>query len=278
LGGGILLAPEFATDYSCLDLGEVPSIPPKWGGLTTRLGDTERLLLGGSANTEAGTLYDIGLLRDANCHVAAFSAAPPTLFSEAAYNDGGVVYGPDDVLFLARWPVNGLGQQKLGSTATDKIIDTAALGVAQSLAALAFVPEGFGGAGALKLVSWGGGEFYTAAYAPDGSGTFDVTSATFETTLPGGPEGFVYIEAGNPGFPVNGMLVSEWTANEISAYDVDANGNPILATRRSFITGLQGPEGAHLDPVSGDFLFSTFATVNRVIAIRGFAPPPPVPE
>ena len=275
---GIIIAPEFASDYECVDLGEVLSLPPKWGGLTTKAGDTSRLLIGGSANTDAGALYEIGIHRDADCHVEAFSAAPPTLFSEAAYNDGGVVYGPGGVLFLARWPVNEIGFLKPGSTATDKVIDTDPLGVAYSLAALNFVPTGFGNEGGLKFVAWPGGEFYSVAFAEDGMGTFDIDSVTYTRTLVGGPEGFVYIEAGNAQFPANSMLVSEWSANNISAYTVDENGDPDVNSRRDFITGLQGAEGAFLDPVSGDFLFSTFATVNRVIAIRGFKPPPPVPQ
>jgi hypothetical protein len=42
-----------------------------------------------------------------------------------------------------------------------------------------------------------------------------------------------------------------------------------------FISGLDGAEGALLDPVTGDFLFSTFGGGSRVIAVRGFAAPPP---
>lgn len=275
---GIVIDPAYAADYTCLDLGEHPSIPPKWGGLTTKLGDTSTLLLGGAANTDLGQLFEVELVRDAECHIVGFGTAPPVVLGEAAYNDGGVVYGPMDVLFLARWPVNQLGMQKPGSVATDKIVDTQALGVAYSLAALAFVPTGFGGAGKLKLVGWPGGEWYTATYAPDATGTFDISAVTQQTTIVGGPEGFVYIASGNAQFPNDGMLVSEWTANTIAAYEVDGDGNPVPASRKTFVTGLTGAEGAFLDPVSGDFLFSTFAAVNRVIAIRGFAPPAPLPN
>jgi hypothetical protein len=59
---------------------------------------------------------------------------------------------------------------------------------------------------------------------------------------------------------------------------VNADGDPIISTRRQFITGLDGAEGALLDPVTGDFLFSTFGGGSRVIVVRGFrAPPPPLP-
>ena len=39
------------------------------------------------------------------------------------------------------------------------------------------------------------------------------------------------------------------------------------------ITGLDGAEGALLDPVTGDFLFSTFGGGSRVVAVRGFRAP-----
>ena len=44
------------------------------------------------------------------------------------------------------------------------------------------------------------------------------------------------------------------------------------ASRSDFITGLSGAEGAAIDPVTGDFLFSTYGGGNRVIAVRGFRP------
>jgi hypothetical protein len=74
------------------------------------------------------------------------------------------------------------------------------------------------------------------------------------------------------------MLVSEYSAGGVAAYAVDGNGNPIAATRRSFITGLSGADGAFIDPVTGDFLFSTFGGGDRVVVVRGFAGsvPPPV--
>ena len=44
------------------------------------------------------------------------------------------------------------------------------------------------------------------------------------------------------------------------------------ATRRDFITVLEGAEGAAIDPLTGDFLFSTFGGGHRIIVVRGFAP------
>jgi hypothetical protein len=92
-------------------------------------------------------------------------------------------------------------------------------------------------------------------------------------TLMGGPEGFVYVEAGNPLFPMNSMLVSEWSANKIATYETDDSADPKLATRKDFIAGLKGAEGAYRDPATGDFFFSTWGQqFDRVIVVRGFAP------
>ncbi len=77
------------------------------------------------------------------------------------------------------------------------------------------------------------------------------------------------------------MLVSEFSAGNVVAYDLDSNGNPLSATRRELVTGLVGAEGAAIDPLTGDFLFSTFgATVDRVVVLRGFTELPPalIPE
>jgi len=280
----------FAADYTLIDLAAVPSLPLPYGGLTFKAGDPNTILIGGSANTAAGLLYQIGVVRGADNHITGFTGAATALGSVGAFNDGGVVYGPGGVLFTSQWPENKLGQTKPGNTAEDKVIDLVPFGVAASHAALNFVPAGFGGAGTMKLVSWSGGEFYTAAYAADGSGTYDITSVTqvdldlttpgVIDTLPGGPEGFVYITAGNPGFVANAMLVSEFSAGNVVAYDLDADGNPLVATRRELVTGLVGAEGAAIDPLTGDFLFSTFgALVDRVVVLRGFTElPPSLPE
>ncbi|MEF8715482.1 MAG: PEP-CTERM sorting domain-containing protein [Accumulibacter sp.] len=279
----------FAADYALTNLGPVSSLPFPYGGLTFKAGDPNTILIGGNANTAAGLLYSIGVVRGADMHITGFSGSATAVGTVGAFNDGGVVYGPGGVLFTSQWPENKLGQTKPGSTGEDKVIDLTPLGVAGSHAALNFVPGGFGGASQMKLVSWEGGEFYTATYAPDGSGTFDITSITqvdldsstlAMDNLPGGPEGFVYITAGNPGFFANAMLVSEFTDGNVVAYDLDSEGNPLVATRRELVIGLAGAEGAAIDPLTGDFLFSTFGTAeDHVVVLRGFTKlPPALPE
>jgi hypothetical protein len=271
---GQVIDPFFAAQYTYTDLGMPPGVPGPLGGLTLLAGTTDTLLIGGSANSGSGALYAVGVSRDVNGHIVAFTGTT-TLWGPAPFNDGGVTYGPGGVLFASQWPANMLSQYLPGSTSPDKVIDLAPLGVAQSNASVGFVPGGFDGAGRMKLCSWGNGEFYDAVFAPDGMGTYDILSVTQTATLPGGPEGFAYIPVGSPLFTTRSMIVSEYSAGQLAVYDLDSTGNPVVSTRRDFMTGLTGAEGAFIDPVTGDFLFSTFGGGDRVIVVTGFAVPAP---
>lgn len=282
-----VLGSDFTAAYGVTNLGSVAGLPSNYGGLTFL--DSNTLLIGGQANTAAGSLYTVDVTRGADNHVTGFVGSATRFGGSAGavgeYNDGGVTFGPGGVLFTSRWPINQLGQTRPGSTDEAKIIDLAALGVAGSHAAINFVPSGFGGSGQAKLVSWSGGQWYTAGVSADGSGTFNLTGVTRVDlnastigidNVPGGPEGFVYIAAGNASFAANSMLISEYSAGAVGAYELDASGNPLVATRRTFISGLSGAEGATIDPLTGDFLFSTFGGGSRVVRVSGFLVPPPV--
>jgi hypothetical protein len=273
------VAAPFASHYSITDLGVPPGVPARLGGLMLKAGTTDRLLIGGAADDADGALYEIGVTRDARGHINGFSGSG-TVHVAAPNIDGGVDYGPGNVLFIARWPSNQLALYRPGSAAADKVIDATALGIEGSLVANRFVPTGSPGAGRLKLVSYGGGAWYDAGVAADGAGTFDLTGVHEVTgsRLPGGAVGFVYVNSGSTQFTQPSMLVSEYQADEVGAYAVDANGDPIVSSRRTFMTGLDGADGAFIDPVTGDFLFSTFGGGDRVIVVRGFARllPPPV--
>lgn len=280
------LGGDFAANYSLTDLGSVSGLPSNYGGLTFLNNST--LLIGGAANGASGSLYTVALERNADNHIVGFGAAGAVRYgtSIGEYNDGGVTFGPGGVLFTSRWPINELGQTKPGSVDEDKIIDLGALGVASSHAAIGFVPASFAGAGSVKLVSYGGGQWYSGDLQADGNGTYDIVNLTqvdldLNTpgiqNVPGAPEGFAYIGGANAGFGTNSMLISEYGAGTVGAYEVDAAGDPLVATRRTFLSGLSGAEGAVIDPVTGDFLFSTFGGGSRVVVVSGFTAPP-VPE
>ena len=285
----ITLGADFSADYVVTDLGSIAQLPPLYGGLTFL--SPNAIIIGGDANVAPGRIYEAAVLRDPGTQrITGFG--PATLFrggSIGTYNDGGVVFGPGGVLFTSQWPVNKLGETKLGSLVEDKVIDLAAAGVANSHAALNFVPAGYGGAGNVKLVSWSGGQWYNATLTPDGSGTFDLTALAqvdVDSNTPamdvlgGGPEGFVYVDGANPGFGSNSLLLSEFGVGKVGVFNLDANSDPILTSRRDFLNGLEGAEGATLDPVTGDFLFSTYGGGDRLVLVSGFTapPPPPVPE
>jgi hypothetical protein len=69
------------------------------------------------------------------------------------------------------------------------------------------------------------------------------------------------------------MLISAYDLGKVVAFEVGANGLPIPNTGKDLITGLNGAEGAVIDPVTGDFLFSTFGGGNRIILVSGFSTP-----
>lgn len=278
----LLLGIDFQTNYSAQSLGSVPGLPTLYGGLTFLPSDPNKLLIGGNANTASGRLYTIDVVRDGDNRVTGFSGTATQYGVLGAYNDGGVTFGPDGVLFTARWPVHQLGQTKPGSTAEDRIDNMSDIGVPgnNSISAVGFVPSGFAGEGQMKVVTWSTGTWCSVPYSPDGSGTFNLDTATCAFNLPGGPEGFVYVSSANESFDFDSLLVSDYSSNRVSAYEIDANGDPIVSTRRDFLTGLTGAEGATFDPLTGDFFFSTFGGANQLVRVSGFLapnPPPPPP-
>lgn len=263
--------PFYAGIYSVTNLGSVAGVPTSYGGVVFKAGDPNTILLGGAANGPAGRFYSVPVTRGAGNHIVSLGAA--TQLGFGTNNDGGVAYGPGGVLFYSEYSINNVGQVKPGSLSDDKTVALGPLGIAVSTGALNFVPPGYNGAGQFKISSWSGGQFYTVALIADGSGTYDLTGAVLAVTLPGGPEGFVYVPLGSPLFPSQSMLVSEYSNDTVASYTIDANGNPVLASRRDFIAGLTGAEGAAIDPLTGDFLFSTFGGSNQVIAVQGFTSP-----
>jgi hypothetical protein len=265
--------PFYAGNYSYVNLGSAPGVPGAYGGLTLKAGDPNKLLIGGLANQGSANIYEVDVVRDANQHIIGFSGTA-SIFATAPNIDGGLTYGPGGVLFATTYNNNNLLQYKPGSTTPDKVINLSSFGISPSTGSIAFVPGGFGGAGRMKIVSYNSSNFYDVTYTPDGNGTFDLGTATLTANVGGGPEGVAYIPTGSVLFNNPSMLVSEYGTGRISAWDVDANGDPLTGTRRDFMTGLSGAEGAFIDPVTGDFLFSTFGGGDRIVRVSGFAAVP----
>lgn len=275
----LLVAPSFAqtfgasfvADYSFTDLGSPSGVPGPLGGINFDPNDPNTVWIGGSANNSSGQIHSIRVTRDLTGRITGFQGTS-TQIATAPNLDGGLAIGPGNVLFVTTYSNNRMLQLRPGSSAPDKDIDLTALGVSPSTGTCQFVPLGFPGAGRLKIASYSAGSWYSATLTPDGMGTYDlVVSPTVNTG--GGPEGIVYIPGGNPGFTVDSVLVSEYSSGAVRAYEIDANGDPVPATQRDFLTGLGGAEGAVRDPVTGDFLFSTFGGGNRVLVVHGFSAP-----
>src|SRR3954470_1642996 len=244
------LDPSFADSYTLTNIGSPTGIPSPLGGLVLKAATTNRLLVGGSANTASGALYEVGITRDPQGHINGFSSGAAR-FGDAAWIDGGLTYGPGGVLFASRWPDNKLGESRPGSTLTDKIVDVGAMGMASSLSSVGFVPGGMQGAGSVKLASYSGGQWYDADAVPDGNGLFDLANLheIVGSQLPNAPEGFVFVGKGSPQFPADSLLLSEYRNGTVAAFTLDGDGNPVISSRRTFITGLASVEGAMIDPV-----------------------------
>jgi len=268
---GQVVDPYYECAYRVLDLGTPPGVPGRLGGLTFDASGADTLLLGGWANHPDGAIYAVPLVRDAEGHVVGFGA-DATPIAAAPNIDGGLCYGPDGVLFFSRYNMNHVGQIRPGSDAPDKDVDLDALGYAGSVGALMFVPPGFPGEGRLKIAPYTASRWYDATVSPDGLGTFDISPAGPFIPIGGGPEGIVYVEAGATLFPGASVLVSEYASGAITSFEIDGNGDPVLDTRRVFISDLTGAEGGARDPVTGDFLFSTFGGGNRILVVTGFDP------
>ena len=269
---GVTFGMDFAGSYTCNNIGRPDGIGTPLGGLTFL--DNNTLLLGGSANTGAGHIHTVGLLRDMDGTITGFTG-PSTFYANAPDIDGGLQFGPGGVLFATGFPSNTLLQFEPGSINPDRTINLSPLGVFSSVGSLGFVPAGFAGAGSFKIVSYNGSIFYDASLTPDGMGTYNVT-INDSFSIQGGPEGIAYVDGSNAGFGVDSILISEYGANAVGVYNVGANGNPVEGSRRLFLSGLAGAEGAAIDPVTGDFLFSTFGGDNGVYVVSGFVAPPPI--
>jgi hypothetical protein len=131
------------------------------------------------------------------------------------------------------------------------------------------VPSGFPGAGTVKGSS---SEFYDFVLSPDGSGTYNVDSATLGVSV--GAVGFAYLKAGSPSIYADSMFLSE--GSYIRIYNLTANGDPDSTQSSKFVTGGHSSlnSGAVVfDPITNDLLF--IAGGSTIYLVTGFAPPAP---
>jgi hypothetical protein len=273
------IGPLYASDYTLTNLGTISGLPTEYGPVVFKSGDPQTILIGGDADEDTAGIYEVTVTRDADGHITGFSGTAVKIANAPGTPthgiDGGLAYGPDNVLFYTTYSDNQCGQIMPGSMNPDKLIDLTALGVSSSTGAIGFVPSGFAGAGHIKFTSFSDNRWYDATVAPDGAGTFDIVGLTERVTLPAnnGPDGFAYVEAGHPSFTADSLVIVEYNADDVATYEIDSAGDPVAATRRVLadMTG-SGPLSCAFDPITGDLLVSNYHS-DDVCRIRGFLPP-----
>lgn len=269
------LTAEFVTaGYTLTDLGSVDQLPSRYGGLTIRPEQPNTLYICGYANDTPGKLYTVPLVRDPETHHITGFADSASFYADAPDNDGGLWFAPNGTLLFTRYSMNHLGQILPDNTYVT--IPLADYGINSSVGSLALVPSGYPGAGNLIIVSYNAAIFYNVPFTIDGSGQYILANKTGEVSVVGlanGPEGIAYVPPGSLGFPNLSMAVSSYGDGTVMVFEVGPEGLPDPATAREMVTGLTGAEGALIDPVTGDFLFSTFGGGDKVIRISGFVAP-----
>lgn len=287
-GPQIQLADEFAEHYQVFELGEVPGVPDALGGAMIHPDDPNVLLIAGGSESPQGEIYSIDVERGPCDHIIGFSGTA-TSIAVTPNVDANLALGPNDVIFYTQWPRFMLSQLPLGDSMSAVDTDLKPLGIAdlpdQGPGGVGFVPPPLGAAGELRILTWPDGHWYHVDITPNGE-VFDVDALTETRQLSKNPGGFAYVPAGSPGFPEQSLIVSEWVQgnsfeDRVATYEVDDEGDPIVATRKEFFKQFPRPWGAYFEPVTGDYMFLTWGAStpkDLVFIVQGFAPPPPPPQ
>jgi hypothetical protein len=269
------LTTEFSSaGYTLTDLGSIGQLPSQYGGLTIRPEQPNTLYIGGNANYGAGALYTVALVRDtATQHITGFGG-DAVLYRETPNIDGGVFFAPNGTLLFTRYSMNELGQVLPDNSYVSTPLTP--YGVSSSVGSLAIVPAGYPGAGGLVFSSYNPSIIYNVPYTIDETGQYMLSNQVAETSVyetATGPEGIAYIPSGSAAFPNLSMAVSSYSRGAVVVFEVGPDGLPVITTARDMVVALSGAEGALIDPVTGDFLFSTFGGGDKIIRITGFEAP-----
>jgi hypothetical protein len=271
---GATINPAFAAHYAIYVLGPAPGVPAPLGGSVIWHSDPDTLLIAGASERAEGAIYKIKIKRNTCGHIYAFDGTAQ-LIATTPYVDASLVYTPNDVLLYTEWPSRFMFSELLpGSAIPDRSIDVRNHGMmGGGLGSIGFVPPGLAGAGGLRGASQPEGYWYHVDLAPDGS-LYSITGSLMTTTVPNWPGGFAYVPIGSADFPNPSLVVAEWNNTTVAAYEVDAQGDPIVSTRRPFIDNFDKPWGAYFEPTTGDYIFLSWgAGQDQVFIVQGFVPP-----
>ncbi len=240
--------PPFNTTWQIVNLGQIPGVT-SYGGTAIAAANPNTLLVSPWPST---SIDAVPLIRNGAGAIVGTGTATPVI--TVGGTDGGLAFGPGGVLFSTWFGSNNLNQTKPGSIATDRVDALFPLGLGASVGTCTFVPAGMPGAGRLKLCSWTPAFFHDVPLTPDGNGTYAPGTFGPAITLANDVEGMVYAPPGTPSFGGQ-LLVCEWSAGNIVAYQIDANGDPLPTTRQEIVGGALYPGGGTRDPITGDFVF-----------------------
>ncbi len=272
-----MLAPEYAVAYSAYELGELPGVPFHLGGCVIAHDDPNTLYFAGASEVQDGGLYAITVRRDACRHIVGFVGDAKKV-AATPYIDANLLYTANNVLLYTGWPVFQLSELEPGAMAPARTVDLRPLGMNDSAGGLGLVPANLAGAGGLRAVGWPAGEWYHVDYRADGN-LFAIGTIRRTAMLPNGAGGFAYVPAGSPLFPKQSLLEAEWDHDQVATYEVDEQGDPVVASRKEFFMKFPKPWGAYFEPLTGDYIFLTwrFSPPDLVFVVQGFTAPPPPP-
>lgn len=276
------------SSYQMNAIGSVPFpagvAASRFGALQFAASDNNTLYISNHANYPDATLYQVRLQRNSSGHITGFRGQAQAV-AQVPYIDGGLIQNPSKTgwmysTFDVTQGANPHDTSLAQITAQGSTWQNLASWVGGEGGGLQIVPSGYPGAGRLKWLSWAPGVFTDLSFNTNGNGTLAVTGATQTYSIYHGqtaPTGFAYVPLNSPCFQsAYYIIVSEWSLGTIASFQVDTNGNPIASTRDVLYHGLDGPEGALFDPVTGDMIFSTWPEDNatpQILVFQGFAHP-----
>ena len=279
--GGVAFAPAFGSLYSVYELGPPPGVPGPLGGCVILSSDRSTLWIAGASESTGGGLYRIKIRRDACNHLVGYDGAA-TKVATTPYIDANLLEVAGGSILYTGWPVYELSQIRVGATAPLYTLDLRTRGqTGSSAGGLGVVPRALAGGGGLRMVGWPDGQWHALNHSID-AGVYSVASVAPVpgVVLPNGPGGFAYVPSGSPGFPIQSVIVAEWSVDRVGVYEVNGQGNPLPATRRDFFTRFPKPWGAYFEPETGDYLFLTWlgggVATDSVFVVQGFAKPPEI--
>jgi putative Ig domain-containing protein/Big-like domain-containing protein len=234
-------------------------------GLAFAPDDPNTLIVSTTDFVSRSIYYKAALTRDVSGHIT--SIGTPAVFVDDMSRNfprAGLAYGPEATLFIGFQSSANLGEVPADAST---ISTTGVPGFGGSVTGLGFVPAGFADAGKLVIESYEGGSFYSADVVAQGNGLYSVANVVQTAAIAGQTLwAFAYLPAGGPHLSERSMVL---TGNRLTIVSVDADGNPIVASQRTFLDTQNSWAAIVVDPSTGDLL-ATNNGRDLLVEIRGF--------